>query len=186
VASEETDSRKGRLLVASPSLLDSNFRRSVVLMLEHAPEGALGLVLNRPTGLSVRDALPDRLAAAMPEGAVIHEGGPVQPEAVIVLADFEDLAGAAQMAVGTVGVVDPEAASDLDGRVRAVRAFGGYAGWAGGQLEREIAEEAWIDAPCQPHDVFTDEPEALWSRVLERKGGRYRLVARMPEDPSVN
>ena len=72
------------------------------------------------------------------------------------------------------------------GGIRAIRAFGGYAGWAGGQLEEEVAEEAWVDAEAVPDDVFTDDHAGLWSRVLERKGGTWRLIARMPEDPSVN
>jgi putative transcriptional regulator len=179
--------RKGRLLVASPSLVDPNFRRAVVLMLEHSEEGAVGLVLNRPTPLVARQALPSRMAGALPEEEHVHEGGPVQPDAVIVLAEFVDPGHAATIAFGSVGVVDPEAEPDvLRDQVRAIRAFGGYAGWGVGQLESEIAQEAWIDAPCRAEDVFTDQPAELWSRVLERKGGTYRLVARMPEDPSVN
>jgi len=178
--------RRGRLLVASPSLVDPNFRRSVVLMLEHSAEGALGLVLNRPTPLVAREALPGHLADVMPPGERVHQGGPVQPEAVIVLADFEDTTLAATVAFAEVGIVDPEAdASRLDGGVRAIRAFGGYAGWAGGQLEQEVAEEAWIDAAPAAADVFTDDHEGLWSRVLERKGGAWRLLARMPEDPNL-
>jgi putative transcriptional regulator len=184
---EEPGNRKGRLLVASPSLVDPNFRRAVVLMLEHSSEGALGLVLNRPTPLVAREALPGALADAMPEEERVYEGGPVQPEAVIVLADFSDTALAASVAFGSVGIVDPEAdASRLGGGVRAIRAYGGYAGWGEGQLEREVAEEAWIDAPPTAEDVFGHEPEGLWSRVLERKGGTWRLIARMPENPSVN
>ena len=76
--------------MASPSLADPNFRRAVVLLLEHSDEGALGLVLNRPTPLVAREALPGALADAMPEAERVHQGGPVQPEAVIVLADFSD------------------------------------------------------------------------------------------------
>ena len=179
--------RKGRLLVASPALVDPNFRRTVVLMLEHSEEGALGLVLNRPTPLVARQALPSRMAGALPEEERVHEGGPVQPDAVIVLAEFLDLTAAAAIAFGRVGVVDPATEVDvLRSQVTSIRAFGGYAGWSGGQLEREIEDEAWIDAEGLPEDVFTDEPGALWSRVLERKGGTYRLVARMPEDPTLN
>jgi len=179
--------RKGRLLVASPALVDPNFRRTVVLMLEHSDEGALGLVLNRPTPLVARQALPSRMAGALPEQERVHEGGPVQPDAVIVLAEFRDLTAAAAIAFGRVGVVDPSTEVDvLRSQVTAIRAFGGYAGWSAGQLEREIEEEAWIDAEGLPEDVFTDEPGALWGRVLERKGGTYRLVARMPEDPTLN
>jgi putative transcriptional regulator len=184
--SEAPDNRRGRLLVAAPALVDPNFKRSVVLMLEHSEEGALGLVLNRPTPLVSREALPEALASVMPEEERIFQGGPVQPEAVIVLADFEDAAAAASIAFGSVGIVDPAGEAARGGGNRAIRAFGGYAGWAGGQLEQEVEEEAWVDAEAEAGDVFTDDHAGLWSRVLERKGGTWRLIARMPEDPSVN
>lgn len=181
------ENRRGRLLVASPALQDPNFQRAVVLMLEHSTEGALGLVLNHPTTLLARDALPGPLAEAMSLGEHIHRGGPVQPEAVIVLAEFDRPEMAASIAFADVGVVDPDAESDgLDAGVRSLRAFGGYAGWSGGQLEQEIAEEAWIDAEPESADVFTAEAEGLWARVLERKGGAWRIIARMPDDPSQN
>ena len=184
---EAPENRKGRLLVASPSLSDPNFRRAVVLLLEHSDEGALGLVLNRPTPLVAREALPGALADSMPDDERVYQGGPVQPEAVIVLADFADTTLAASVAFDMVGIVDPDAdASRLGGAVRAIRAYGGYAGWGEGQLEREIAEEAWIDASPASEDVFGGDPDGLWSRVLERKGGAWRLIARMPENPSVN
>ena len=185
---EAPANRKGRLLVASPSLSDPNFRRAVVLLLEHSDEGALGLVLNRPTPLVAREALPGTLAESMPDDERVYQGGPVQPEAVIVLADFADTTLAASVAFdvssapGGTGAV----ASRLGGAVRAIRASGGYAGWGEGQLEQEIAEEAWIDASPASEDVFGDDPDGLWSRVLERKGGAWRLIARMPENPSVN
>lgn len=173
---------KGKLIVASPPLDDDNFRRTVVLMLEHGPEGALGVVLNRPTGIRAGEALPD-YSDALPGDAVIHIGGPVEPSSFILLGDFVDPTGAASITFDSVGVVDPESAG---GELRAVRAFGGYAGWSAGQLEEEFADESWIEAEPLPGDVFTTEPERLWSRVLDRKGGPYRLVARMPEDPSMN
>ena len=181
------ESLKGRLIVASPALTDPNFRRSVVLVLEHSDEGALGVVLNQPTDIVAREALPEEIGRALPDGAVVYRGGPVQPEAVILLADFAAPEEAAGIAFGTVGIVDPQGDTErLAVGVRAIRAFGGYAGWAAGQLEEEFAQEAWIEAVGLPEDVFTGEPGALWSRVLERKGGRFLLVARMPEDPSMN
>lgn len=179
--------RRGRLLVASPALADPNFHRTVVLMLEHSEDGALGLVLNRPMTLAARDAIPPPLGDALGEDELVHSGGPVQPDAVILLADFHDPRQAATLVVEAVGIVDPHADQErLAGQVRRVRAFGGYAGWSGGQLESEIAEGAWIDAPCEAVDIFTDDPAALWGRVLDRKGGAYRVVARMPEDPTLN
>lgn len=178
--------RRGRLLLAAPALVDPNFQRAVVLMLEHSADGALGLVLNRPTPLVSREALPAPLADLMPDDERVFEGGPVQPEAVILLGDFEDPAGAATLAFGSVGIVNPDAAAGGSTALRAVRAFGGYAGWAGGQLEREVEEEAWVDASPEVADVFTDDHEGLWARVMDRKGGSWRLIARMPEDPSRN
>jgi putative transcriptional regulator len=178
--------RRGRLLVAAPALADPNFSRAVVLMLEHSPDGALGLVLNRPTPLVSREALPSHLAGLMPDDERVHQGGPVQPDAVILLADFDDSSDAASLVFGSVGVVDPGAAAARPEGLRAVRAFGGYAGWAGGQLEEELAEEAWIDAAHEAGDVFTNDHDGLWGRVVARKGGSWRLIARMPEDPRVN
>jgi putative transcriptional regulator len=181
------ESRAGRLLIASPSLADPNFHRAVILMLEHGPEGALGVILNHPTELSAREVLPDHLARGMDDDAVVFKGGPVEPEAVIMLADFTDPDRAAKMAVDSVGIVDPEAEElGVENGIRAVRAFSGYAGWSAGQLEREIDEDAWIDAVALASDVFDVVPAQLWRTVLERKGGPYVLVSRMPDDPSLN
>ncbi len=179
--------RKGRLLVAAPTLLDPNFHRTVILVLEHSADGALGVVLNRPTDLVSRDTLPERFAATLADDEVIHEGGPVESENVILLADFIEPVNDETLAVGTVGVVDPDTdPQSLMSRVLSVRAFGGYAGWGAGQLEEEIEDEAWIDAVCLSSDVFTSSPDDLWRDVLDRKGGNFRLVARMPPDPSLN
>lgn len=181
------DWRKGRLLVAAPGLVDINFHRTVILLLEHNADGAVGVVLNRPTTLRTHETLPEEYAAAVPGDDVIHEGGPVEPDSVILLADFIDPVDPAAVAVGSIGVVDPSTDfSTLRSRTRAVRAFGGYAGWAGGQLEAEVEEDAWIDAVCLVSDVFTTRPDDLWSEVLDRKGGNFRLVARMPLDPTLN
>lgn len=173
--------------MAAPALVDPNFHRAVVLMLEHTDDGALGLVLNRPTELVASDAIPGDLGEALRDADVVHQGGPVQPEAVIVLADFDDPTLAATLVFGSVGIVDPGVdVSGLGDGVRAIRAFGGYAGWSGGQLEQEIADEAWIDAGAMTEDVFTEDAERLWSRVLDRKGGTWRLIARLPVDPTQN
>lgn len=179
--------RRGRLLVATPKLADSHFHRAVVLMIEHSEDGALGVILNRPTDDLCADTVPGRLVEALGPGDRVHEGGPVRPEAMIVLAEFGDIDEAAAVAFGSVGIVSPDADQEgLGADVHAIRVFCGYAGWDAGQLEREIREDSWIDVACAPEDVFTRAPESLWSRVLERKGGRYRLVASMPENPSLN
>ncbi len=165
--------------MASPGLTDF-FRRTVVLVLEHTDEGALGVVLNRPSETQIDEAIPDLATLADP-GDVVRLGGPVGPETVIVLARFEDPDEAASIVMGDLGVVDP----DIDGPdVRDVRVYAGHAGWAPGQLDGELEQEAWIVEPAQPDDPFEDGD--LWSEVLDRKGGGYALLARMPEDPTLN
>ena len=180
--------RRGRLLVAAPHLDDDpNFRRAVVLVLEHADEGALGIVLNHPMEVRAAEALPEPLASVVSEGSPVFRGGPVQPGTVIVLAEFEDPAAAGGIMFDAVGILDPESVEGGQAPAMArARAFGGYAGWGGGQLESEIQQDAWIDAGPVADDVFTDDPAGLWSRVLSRTGASYRLMATAPEDPLLN
>lgn len=179
-------SLRGQLLVAAPGLLDPNFHRTVVLVGEHGDEGAMGVVLNRPSEITVGEAVPPLADLADPD-ASIHVGGPVQQQAIVVLGEFEDPERAGVLVFGTVGFLpgEIEDASEL-GELTRVRVFAGYAGWGPGQLEDELEESSWIVEPALPEDVFTTEPERLWSAVLRRKGGHYALVARMPPDPSVN
>jgi putative transcriptional regulator len=180
------ESLRGKLLVASPSLLDPNFRRTVVLIAEHGEDGAMGVILNRESDLEVDDAAPS-LAPLTDPGAHVHSGGPVQPTAVVIMAEFEDPAAAATLVLDDVGFVSAETDfSELGSAVRRVRVFAGLAGWGPGQLESEIDRDDWIVEPARAGDVFHDCGEALWSTVLERKGGQFALVARMPEDPSLN
>jgi putative transcriptional regulator len=180
------ESAKGQLLIAGPSLLDPNFWRTVVLIVEHTDEGALGLVLNRPSETTVGEAVPqleDLLALDDP----LFIGGPVQPSAMMVLAQFEDPGDAALLAFGDVGVLGSSGDDeDPSAGVRTGRAFVGHAGWGPGQLETEMERGDWIIEPARREDAFTSEPLGLWSTVLTRKGGSYALIARMPADPSWN
>jgi putative transcriptional regulator len=180
------ESLKGMLLVAAPVLEDPNFRRSVILLLEHTEEGAVGVVLNRPAEVRASTALPTH-AQLLDGDDPVFSGGPVQPTAAVAVAEFADPLTVSSPVVGTIGVADLERDPDeLESEVDRVRLYAGYAGWGPGQLEAELAEEAWFTEPALPGDVFTAEPDVLWTRVLERKGGRYRLIARMPDDPSLN
>ena len=180
------ESLRSQLLVASPQLADPNFARTVVLITEHNAEGAMGVVLNRPAATAVVDAAPE-LEALVPHGDDVYVGGPVQPSSVIVLAEFDEPLDNAVPVFGQVGFVgagaDPE---DLATAVTRARVFAGFAGWTNGQLESEIRRDDWFLEPARPNDVFTPAPEDLWSDVLERKGGEYALIARMPLDPSLN
>jgi putative transcriptional regulator len=173
------ESLRGQLLIAAPSLHDY-FRRTVVLVLEHTPEGAMGVVLNRESETRVADAVP-QLAELADTDELVHIGGPVAPQSVVAIGEFEDVAEAGLHVVGAVGTLDPEAENVS---LRRIRVYAGYAGWAPGQLDGELEENAWVVMPAEPEDPFTDGD--IWSEALKRKGGGYRLLSTMPADPSLN
>jgi putative transcriptional regulator len=178
----------GRLLVAEPMLGDPNFDRTVVLMIEHSSEGALGLVLNRPTDLGVAEALP-AWAAVVSEPARLHLGGPVEPASGWCLGrarDPERTEGFVPV-LGDLGLID----LDLEPTVAiesfsAVRLYAGYSGWGSGQLERELAEDTWFVVDAEPDDPFLPDGAALWQRILARQGGPLARLAHFPADPSLN
>jgi putative transcriptional regulator len=179
------ESLRGQLLIAGPALVDPNFWRTVVLVGEHTEEGALGVVLNRSSETSVDEALPE-LADLAEEMGPVHVGGPVQPSAVVVLADFADVAEADSLVLESVGFLPAEVDPTALGEVRRARVYVGYAGWGPGQLDGELEEGSWIVEPALPDDVFTNDPDGLWSDVLRRKGGPFAVLAAMPPDPSQN
>ena len=181
------DSLRGRLLIASPVLLDPNFHRTVILIAEHTDEGAMGLVLNRPAETLVAEAAPD-LSDLAESGAPLYVGGPVAADSVIVLAEFDEPSLAGVLIdddLGFVGSSGPDL-GDVAGGVRRARVFAGHAGWGPGQLEGELEEESWIVEPPRRQEIFSEDPEQLWAAVLRRKGREYALLSTMPPDPSVN
>src|SRR5271154_1619595 len=180
------ESLTGQLLLASPSLRDPNFVRTVVLVSVHSEEGAMGVVLNRPSAVTVSEAVP-QLEEAVAEEAPVYVGGPVQPSSIVFLAEFLDPSPAGLLVLGRIGFPAPDAGiEELTEATARRRVFAGYAGWGEGQLDAEVEEGDWIAQTALPEDVFTDVPEELWATVLTRKGGCYALIARMPSDPSVN
>ncbi|HEV2723158.1 MAG TPA: YqgE/AlgH family protein [Thermoleophilaceae bacterium] len=173
------ESLRGKLLIASPQLADY-FRRTVVLIVEHSEDGAMGIVLNRRTDAEVKEVVPT-LAPMTDDDDVIHAGGPVEPDTVIALGDFEDPDEAGAHVTGSIGVLDPDRPEPA---LRRLRVFAGYAGWAPGQLDAEMEQDAWIVTPARPEDAFA--PDDLWRDVVQRKGGKFALMATMPIDPRMN
>ena len=165
--------------------MDPNFWRTVVLVGSHTEEGALGVVLNRASETDVDEAVPELAELAGDLGAV-HVGGPVQPSAIVVLADFVEPERAESLVLESVGFLPSEVDPDALGELRRARVYAGYAGWGPGQLDDELEEGSWIVEEALPEDVFTEDPEGLWSAVLRRKGGPFGVLALMPPDPSVN
>jgi putative transcriptional regulator len=180
------ESTRGQLLIAGPKMVDPNFFRAVILVIEHSEDGALGLVLNHPSESTVGEATP-QLTTFADEYDEILVGGPVAQSGVIVLGDFEEPDEAAVIAFGSVGVLS--AGESVDGPsagLRRARVFAGHSGWGPGQLDGELERGDWIIEPASYDDAFTETPDDLWASVLDRKGGSYALVARMPEHPELN
>lgn len=168
----------GCLLVASPTLTDPNFAATVVFIIHHDGGGAVGVVLNRPTALTL-EPLPGGWAT----GSAVFSGGPVEPEIAIGLVESDDFHN------GWERVADRLWLADLEGPAAAVsriRIFSGYAGWGSRQAESEIARGDWVVAEATTDDVFTAAPSDLWRSVLRRQRGPARLLAAYPLDPSLN
>lgn len=184
----------GRLLVATPELGEGTFERSVVLLLDHDEDGALGVVINRPTPVDVAEVLPTWQPLATEPG-VLFQGGPVALDSALGLAVVpgtgEDEPLGWRRVVGRLGLVDLDTPPEvLAAEVTRLRIFAGYAGWGAGQLEDELAQGAWYVVQAEPggefDDAFSAAPDQLWRAVLRRQGGDLAMVSTYIDDPSLN
>ena len=177
---------KGKLLIALPTLLDPNFRQSVVLVCEHGPEGTLGLVINRPTELELGNLLeeyPDFNASGR-----LFAGGPVGKNTLLILRRGED-AEIGQRILQDVflgkdlePLKDPGALNDHED----FRCYTGYAGWTPEQLNDEIESGAWHILDADSSLIFDADPSVLWQEMIRRIGKEWVMYADMPPDPSLN
>lgn len=183
-----TQPRAGALLVATPAIGDPNFERTVILVLQHDDEGSLGVILNRPSELTVAETVPAWEGEVSVPG-VIHVGGPVGQGGMLALARAGATApvqGWSELSAGLGALdltLDPE---EVGGELAGLRLFAGYAGWGPGQLRSELMVGAWWVFDALKSDVFTPEPAELWWQVVRRQGGDFRMYAFAPLDPSVN
>ena len=184
---ETPKSLKGELILDQGKLHGSFFHRAVILICEHNEEGAFGLVLNRSTANKVGDALVAKLPQTFKE-ETLYLGGPVQPQALSFLHHDVYLPEANVMPNLSLGH-SLDALMDLGdsfSSTRKIRMFAGYAGWSPGQLEDEMKRKAWLTHPASLELVFETDPAKLWQNILRTKGGKYILLAQMPEDLSMN
>jgi putative transcriptional regulator len=191
VVRPDADVEPGTLLVAAPSLADSNFRRTVVYIIDHRGEGTLGVVLNRPSEVPVQDVLPAwGPHVSAPQSLFV--GGPVEQKTALCLAALRTGEDATTLS-GVISVRGPVALVDLDAdpdqlapKVRGLRVFAGYAGWDVDQLSGEIERGDWIVVPALPNDVLASPDQDLWGRVLRRQGMPVALLATHPGDVRLN
>lgn len=173
------ESLAGSLLVATPVLLDPNFFRTIVLLLQHDDDGCVGVVLNRPTDEPVADHLPD-WSDRVPDPKTVNFGGPVDPAVAIGLS----LAGGG-MSTGVPGLNLVDLSEPPDVSSQPVRIYSGYSGWGSDQLETEIATGSWYVVQASPEDPF-DPGDGQWRRVLRRQSGILSVVSTFPDDPTLN
>jgi putative transcriptional regulator len=184
--------RAGQLLVATPRLVDPNFERTVVLVLDHDESGTLGVVLNRPSPVPVGDILHDWEDLVAEPGVLFH-GGPVATDSALAVASLpagqdpdSDPVGFRRL-FGDTGIIDLDTPTELlDSAISRMRIFAGYAGWGDGQLVAEIEEGSWYVVPVEGGDVFGASPDGLWARVLRRQPGELAWVSTRPADPTQN
>jgi len=171
----------GSLLLAHPSLKDPNFRRTVVLMSAHGADGAMGVVLNRPLGRRLGD-LNGEFALGPLAAVPLYCGGPVEPKQLL-LAAWQPREDGFQLQFG----LEPDKAAQLCAEPGAhIRAFLGYSGWAGGQLENELKQNTWIVTEVPADLMDHPQDDGLWRGVLGGVGEEWRLLAEEPDDTSRN
>ena len=178
--------RAGELLVSTPLIGGPEFARTLVLLLNVDDDGALGVIINRPSEIAVETVL-DRWTDLVSPPAVLFRGGPVEPDGAVCVARLAE--GAAppdgwRAVVGPLGLVDLD--EPVSGPFDAARIYAGYAGWSAGQLEGELAEGAWVVVPAEPGDLAAVDPETLWRSVLRRQPVPTSYLATMPTDPTRN
>ncbi|HET8759943.1 MAG TPA: YqgE/AlgH family protein [Nitrospiria bacterium] len=194
---------KGTFLIAGPGMYDPNFRQSVVLLCEHNDRGSMGLVINRPTELVLTEAV-HQLAEADRDD-LIFSGGPVQPDHLLILIRSESAPAASHHVFGDVYLgtdmptlksllhpdADRESPTDTAEAAAkpseaAFRGYAGYAGWAPGQLDAEMATDSWIVVPADSKWIFDADPKVVWPELMRSLGPRHAKYATMPRDPSLN
>jgi len=184
-----TEVRAGMLLVATPALLDPNFADTVVLLLDVDDQGALGVVLNRPSGVRVEEVL-EGWGDVVADPDVLFQGGPVSTQGALAVATLrveDDVPVGFRAVEGRLGLVDLDTPIELlEGSLDGLRIFAGYAGWGADQLAGEIEEGSWYVVPALPPDVFRDDPRDLWRDVLRRQPGELAWHSTRPFDPDLN
>lgn len=181
-------SHRGRLLVATPAIEHGPFLRSVVYLLDHDADGALGVIVNHPSDADVDDVLPEWADLVAAPVCLFH-GGPVEVDSALAVGVLGEEVPAVlgwQPMCGRVGLIDLDGPIPDAGELSGLRVFAGYAGWAPGQLEDEIDEGSWLVVDALDTDLVSPRPEDLWHDVMRRQHGDLRYWSTFPADPGAN
>jgi putative transcriptional regulator len=172
----------GKVLLAEPFMLDTNFKRSVILLCEHQDEGTVGFIINKALEMNVSDLIAD-----FPDfEAGVYFGGPVQTDTIHYIHNVGDLLDDSHKVAGGVywggdfeklkflissGMITPDN----------IRFFVGYSGWSAGQLMEEMQYGSWVLADMDANYLFRAEPDILWKKVMENKGNTFSVIAQLPD-----
>lgn len=177
----------GRILISEPFMMDPSFKRTVVLLCDHQDEGSFGLILNRPLNMNLNEVLPELELHDFP----LYYGGPVGKDTLHFIHAKEDMfEDALPISSGLAYGGDFERLKQLledkEFNNESIRFFVGYSGWSAGQLDLELKEKSWIVSKTEKEDVFDSKSSEMWESSLVNMGGSYQLMAKFPEDPSLN
>ena len=178
---------KGSFLLSEPFLKDPNFKRTVVLLTEHNQEHTIGFILNKPMEFRLNEISEDFVGFDVP----VYRGGPLEPNSLHYIHRVKELAsGADEIANGVYWGGDTETLKLLILSEKIlpsdIRFFIGYSGWGPKQLDNEMKSKTWIISPSWPKFTFSHNSQSLWRDILNAMGGKFRLMANYPEDPSLN
>ncbi|MFT5762470.1 MAG: putative transcriptional regulator [Polaribacter sp.] len=179
--------KKGRLLIAEPSILnDNSFNRSIILLTEHTKNNSIGFILNKPLGLTVNDLIPD-IDCSFP----IYQGGPVEQDNLYFAHKVPELIPESiEVSNGVFWGGDfdalKEALNDQDLKINDIRFFLGYSGWESNQLEDELNTDSWFVSENNFLNIFAVDNATIWKNKLLEKGGKYKIWANAPSDIQLN
>jgi putative transcriptional regulator len=178
----------GRLLISEPFMMDPNFKRSVVLLMEYADSGAIGFVLNHQSEYLLGDILPDTSYSEMP----VYIGGPVGENTLhFIHCVPEKIEGGVEISSGIFWGGDFEIVKQLISSYQLteqeIKFFAGYSGWTPLQLDDELRDNVWIVTDkFKPQSLFTNSEQNLWKETVIGLGQRYAHIANFPENPELN
>jgi putative transcriptional regulator len=178
-------SLKGQLLLASSLLVDPNFIKTVILMVQHDENGAVGLVLNRPLQMTIAEAFKQISEESYPIEGMLHQGGPCEGPLMVLHTQAD--AGESQV-LDSVFLTTEKSKIEwlMNNNQGPILFFVGYSGWGAGQLEREMESGSWLTMPADAATIFSED-EQQWSKLTTRLTlGRWIDPNQMPEDPSMN